>query len=342
MGVKLEDIAKAAGVSCATVSRVINNSNAVRPETKERIWNIIQQYHYVPNAVARNLSKNETNSIGVVIPDILNPFFGYIIRGAGTVLRKENYHIALCDTNNDVINEKSSLEMLMEQRIRGLIISPTKEQESPNTQILLQMQQAGIKIVLVDRDINGLNMNGVFLDNIKAAKMGTMALAEAGHRKIAALLGPFESKPGTERTFGYLSALEEAKIGFDHKYIIYGEYSPESGYDMTQKLLSLPDPPTAIFLGSSALTMGCIKCVLDHKLKIPDDIAIVGFDSTSELEPFGLKISYVERFINKMGETAANMLMQNIANEGSTNQTPKCEIISPDLVLKGSERYCGN
>ncbi len=339
MGVTLQDIARASGVSCATVSRVINNSDAVKVETREHVQEIIRKYNYVPNAIARSLSRNETNTIGVVVPDILNPFFGFVIRGISTVLRNMGYNIVLCDTEENINYECNSLDTLFEQRVRGIIISPTIEQESSNGMKLLELSQRKTPIVLVDRDIRFSQYDGVFFDSINAGKDATLALIRAGHKRIAAVLGPPSSNACIERCMGYSSALSMSGIRYDENYVLHGNYSAESGYEMTRKILAMKNRPTAIFVASNSLTVGCITCLLDHGINIPGEMSVIGFDDTKSFEPFGLHISYIDRSIGKMGEAAAKLLEEQIAAPPELGRVQKRIIIPTSLVLKGSEAY---
>lgn len=339
MSCTLQDIANAAGVSTATVSRIINNSLSVKPETRENVLNIIKELNYVPNAVARSLSRNETTTIGVVVPDIMNPFFGKIVRGISTVLRNMDYNISMCDTDESVINEYASLQMLRKQQVRGLIITPTLEQEKTRGLELLSFQKSKIPVVVVDRDVNSSNFDGVFLDNVQAGIEATQAFINVGHRKIAAIMGPAESKASVERTLGYCNALQMNGLAINPDYILHGFYNMESGYEMTRALLALSDPPTAIFIGSSMLTHACIHALLEHNVKIPQEMGIIGFDEMSCFKPFGIHISYIERSVPQMGEAAAKLLIDRINTPitAECDRERKCIIIPPRLVLKGSE-----
>jgi LacI family transcriptional regulator len=339
MNTTLQDIANAAGVSSATVSRVINNSPSVKPETRENVLNIIKKLNYVPNEVARSLSKNETNTIGVVVPDILNPFFGKIVRGISNVLRKMNYNIVLCDTDESITNEYSSLEMLRKHKVRGVIITPTVDEEKSRGIKLVEVEQSGIPIVMVDRDINFTNFDSVYLDNVQAGMDAIQALINAGHKRIAALLGPTDSKACMEITLGYRRAMEMNGIDINPDYMVNGFYSMECGYQMTQKLLDLDKPPTAIFVSSSVMTHACINTLLDNKIKIPQDMAIIGFAEMPYLEPFGIHISYIERSVSQMGEAAAKLLIEKIENPSHEAHIRKSIILPPKLILKGSEKY---
>lgn len=341
MSITLQDIANYAGVSNATVSRVVNNPISVTIKTREKVLRVIEKFNYVPNAIARSLSRNETNTIGIIVPDITNPFFGKIIRGISTILREKDYNIVMCDTDENIINEDNSIQMLKELHVRGLIITPTIEQEKTNNLKLMNIEQSGIPVVLVDRDTNSSNLDGVFLDNIKAGLDVTQSFINAGHKKIATILGPTDSKASIERALGYRQALEMNGINIDPSYILNGwSYSMECGYEMTKKLFELDEPPTAIFIGSSILSQACINALLDSNIKIPQDMAIIGFGEIPYMKTFGTNISYIERYVREMGEYAANLLIDRIENPKQGQSVCKRIIIPPKLVLNGSELYC--
>lgn len=338
MSITLQDIANVAGVSSATVSRVINNSPLVKPDTRESVLSVIKKLNYVPNALARSLSLNETNTIGVIVPDILNPFFGNIVRGISTVLREMDYNITMCDTNENISNEYASLQMLRKQQVRGLIITPTLEQENTNGLKLVELEQSGIPVVIVDRDVNLSNFDGVFVDNVKAGLDATQAFINAGHKKIATVMGPTDSKACMERFLGYRLAMEKNGIDIDPGFNFNGYYNLESGYEITKRILALKDRPTAIFVGSSILTQACINTLLEYKIKIPEEMAIIGFDEMAYLKPFDIHISYIERSVSQMGEVAAKLLMEKIENSSMGEHVRKRVIIPTKLVLNGSEQ----
>lgn len=339
MNITLQDIANMAGVSSATVSRVINNSPLVKPDTRENVLRVIKKLNYVPNALARSLSLNETNTIGVVVPDILNPFFGKIVRGISTVLRERDYNIAMCDTEENISNEYTSLQMLRKQQIRGLIITPTLEHENSSGLKLVEIEQDGIPVVIVDRDLNLSNFDGVFVDNIKAGIDATQAFINAGHKKIATIMGPADSKASKERFLGYQIAMKKNGIDIETSYIFNGYYNIESGYNITKKILALSDPPTAIFIGSSILTQACINTLLENKVKIPEEMAIIGFDEMDYLKPLDIHISYIERSVRLMGEVAAKLLMEKIQDPSQGAHVRKRVILPTKLILNGSERF---
>jgi LacI family transcriptional regulator len=343
MGANLEDIARICGVSTATVSRAINNPDMVKPETRDLILKYIKQYHYVPNAIARSLSRKETNTVGVAIPDILNPFFGSIIRGISTILRKNDYNIILFDTEETKKYEFEALNTMLEERVRGIFITTSLDDEKSEDYVipdLLQQSQQNIPVVFIDREPAYPYYNGVYFDNINAGVQATDCLIKNGHKKIALILGPEFSSTNKERFKGYSQALTKNGLSVNPNYIFHADrYTAKNGYEITKRILALDDRPTAIFAGSNSLTTGCITCLISNGIRIPQDMALIGFDDTKNYDPFGLHISYIERSVSLMGEHAAKLLLKQLEMSKDNPLIKKRVTLPSKLILKGSEVY---
>ncbi|MCY6371038.1 LacI family DNA-binding transcriptional regulator [Clostridium ganghwense] len=337
MSVTISDIAKTAGVSPATVSRVLNNSGYVKQETREKILKIIKELNYTPSAIARSLSTNKTNTIGVIVPDINNPFFGEVIKGISEIADKHDLNIILCDTDESMQKELKALKLLKEQRIQGIIITPTSVEDDFNSEYLSTLENLGIPIVLVDGHVKYSTFSGVFVDNIKGAYEGTEALIKAGHRKVAIITGRMNSKPAKDRLIGYKKALAMNNIPIDERYIFYGDYRQESGYKFTKEMVMMEDGPTAIFVCSNLMTLGCIKALHEDDLKIPEDMAIIGFDRIEILTIAGMNISFINGPTREMGSIGMKLLIDILKNE--EKKEIKRITLLPELVLNGSEKY---
>ncbi|MCT4543412.1 MAG: LacI family transcriptional regulator [Vallitalea sp.] len=338
--ITIRDIAMRANVSSTTVSRVLNNSGYVKDTTKKKILNAIKELNYVPNAVARSLSINKTNIIGVMVPDLNNPFFTEVVQGISNVADENDLNIILCDSNENFLEKEIKyLKMLKEQRIRGLIITPTSEENKYNSMYLSLLEDLGIPIVLVDRDVKHSSFDGVFIDNVKGAHEGTEALIKSGHKYIAIIAGPNTSKPGRDRLVGYKKALNSYDIPIKDKYIMHGNFKLQSGYELTMKLMEMEVPPTAIFSSNNLMTLGCVKALRRLNLKIPEDIALIGFDEIEIFNILDLNISVISRPTHEMGKLAMKILLEKINKESSDDSPTKRLILSPKLLLKGSEKY---
>lgn len=336
MAVTINDIAKEAGVSLATVSRVLNNSGYVKDETRKKVSEVIKKLNYTPSAIARSLSKNQTSIIGVIVPDIANPFFGEVIRGISEIADNNNLNIILCDSNESIKKELRSIKALREQRIRGLIISPTSADNDVNSEYLKTLNGLGIPVVLVDGQLKYSNFSGVFVDNIKGTYDAVETLINEGHKKIAIITGRMTSKPAKDRLLGYEKALIMNNIPLNPEYVFYGDYSQESGYSLTKEILKLKEKPTAIFVSNNSMTLGCIGALFEKDYKIPEDISLVSFDRIDILNTLGFKISHINGPSIELGRIGMNLLLDALRNP--KNSEIKKITLTPELVLLGSEQ----
>jgi LacI family transcriptional regulator len=335
---KIKDIALKAGVSIATVSRVINDSGYVKEETKEPVLRILQELEATGDFTPKKAYKQQNDIIGVVIPDIANPFFGEVIKGINKVADSEKLNFILCDTDENVDKEISYLEMLKEHNIKGLIITPSTDQNEFNRKFLEQLDNMGIPIVLLDRDIKYSHFDAVFLDSVKGSYEAVEALIKEGHKKIAIIVGPTSSKPGRDRLNGYQKALGMNNIPEDEKYIFYGDFRMQSGYDLTKEILNMTDPPTAIFVSNNMMTIGCIKALFEMNIRVPHDMSIVVFDDIDMFNAMNLNISAVSRPTSLMGEMAMKILLERFSQETKDKDIIKKIILPPTLILRGSEK----
>ncbi len=339
MGLKIKDIAQRAGVSLATVSRVINDSGYVKEETRDLVLKVMREMNYSNESLVKKPSKLKSNIIGVVIPDIANPFFAEVLKGINKVADIEKLNIILCDTDENIDKEIRYLEMLKEHNIKGLIITPTTDQNEFNRKYLEQLESMGVPIVLLDRDIKFSHFDAVFLDSIKGAYEAVEALIREGHKKIAIIAGPTTSKPGRDRVNGYLKALGMNNIPVDEKYIFYGDFRFESGYSLTKRILNMKEPPSAIFVSNNMMTKGCIKALFEAKIRIPEDIGIIGFDDVDLITLMDLNISVVSRPTTQMGEVAMGILMERRKEGANSDGSVKEFLLPSSLLLRGSEKY---
>ncbi len=339
MSVTIKDIAKAAGVSLATVSRVLNRSGYVKETTREKVHKAIKQLNYTPSAIARSLSTNKTNTIGVIIPEINNPFFGEVIKGITQIADAHQLNIILCDTDESKEKELKALKLLSEQRIEGILMTPTYGDACYSSEFLNTLENLGIPIILMDGHIKYANFSGVFIDHIKGACDGVEALIKAGHKKIAIINGLLDSRPAKERLIGYKKALAMHHIPLDEKYIYDGEYNHESAYEMTKDILGLEDMPTAIFVSNNMAMLGCVRALNEQKLSIPEDMAVLGFDKIDTLNIIGMNISFINGPTTKMGKIGMKMLIESLEKEKDVQMRELKQItLIPELQLKGSEK----
>lgn len=335
MAITISDIARKAGVSSATVSRVLNDSGYVKQSTREKIEAAIKEMNFTPSAIARSLSKNETNTIGVIVPDITNSYFGEVIKGISEVAEANNLNIILFNTDNYLEKEVRALNVLREQRIKGIIMTPGFGEEN-NKEYIETINNLNIPIVLVSADLKFKELSGIFVDNVLGGFNATNLLISEGHTKIGIMTGILSSEPAAERVVGYKKALKEANIEINDKYILDGQFSMEKAYELTNQLLKDKDKPTALITSSNRMTMGVVKALKENNKNIPEDLALVAFDKVDLLDVLDIKITYIDECPMELGRSSMNLLC-SIFNDSDKNFKRRV-IIVPKLIIKGSEK----
>ena len=331
------EIAKEAGVSIATVSRVMNRSCTVSEKSRQRVLDAVAKLNYVPNNAARSLSTSTSPSVGVVIPDINNPFFSRLLQGITRAADEMGLNIFLFGTDESSEREHRVLETMREHRLRGIIITPVSCQDTVTQERLHNFQSLGIPVVLLDREVDSTVFDRVVTDDDEGVYRAVSELIRRGHRKIAIITGPDDSRPGRERLRGYCRALEEHGIALNPSYICKGDFMVNCAYEHTLALCDLPEPPTAIFASNNMTTYGCLKAFGERKIQPGVDMALFGFDNIEELGWLNYNISAVIRDVPQMGEQAMRLLMRRFdSREIPEKGTRIC--LPTELVLRGSEQ----
>jgi LacI family transcriptional regulator len=340
--VKNKDVAVKAGVSVATVSRVMNQSGYVKEETKELVLKAFDDLASKDRIILNSISHKKTNIIGVVIPDISNPFFGEVIKGISRIADKENASLLVCNTEEEIEKELKYLDLFKTNNIMGLIITPKTDQIGYNSEYLYQLEDLGVPIVLLDRGINISHFNSVFVNNISGAFDAVRAFIKEGHKDIAIISGPMSSKPGRERFYGYENALKSNNIDVNKENVFFGDFSLQSGYEITNRILKLNKKPTAIFAANNMMAQGCVKALIENGQSIPRDMALIGFDDVDMFEIMNMNISTVSRPTELMGEVAAEVLFDLIKEKITKPDSIKEVLLETKLVLRGSEKLVLN
>lgn len=328
----IKDVAKQAGVSIATVSRVLSNKPHVRPEVREQVLKVIRESGYRPSRIAGNMRNQSSRIIGVLVSDIRNPFFTAIARAIEDVAISHDMSLFLCNTDEDPLKEEMYLKTLLEERVAGVILSPTKE----NTDSFGVLFESQIPVVTIDRRIEGANIDGVYSNNIPSAQLLTTHLVENGYRNIAALLGLKNSMTGNERSQGYKLALEQHKLKYNAQFVSYVYPSEVEGEEIVTQWLKLPHRPDAILTGNSRLTIGALNAIAAAGLKMPNEIGLAGFDETSWMKHAGPGITVISQPTYEMGRTAAELLFQRMADPAR----PAREVVlKGKLLVRGSTNH---
>jgi LacI family transcriptional regulator len=309
--ITIKDIAKIANVSVATVSRVIRNKDVVKDETRSKVIEIVEKYGYIPSATARSMVSKRFNVIGVVIADISNPFYPQVVRGIENTVRALNYSLILCNTDEIEEREDSYLRILLEKGIDGLIIMPSR----PKIPLLKTYDLRNIPIVCVDRHIENINVDYVMVNNKYGAFIATELLIKNNHKRIGIVTARRSHITMKKRIEGYLEALKKYNIEADDSLIVTGEFYPDDYEKATEKLFKLNSPPTAIFSAGNLVTMSVYKCLNKLGKRIPEDIALVGFDDIPWGEALNPPLTAISQPAYQIGATAAQLILQRIKKE---------------------------
>ncbi len=336
MSLTLEQIAKLAGVSRSTVSRVINNHPNVRPEVRERVWRIIKELGYQPHAAARSLATRRTQIIGVIIPEAVtklftDPFFPLLLRGATEACNAHHYQLMLSLFTSRSDHEELYRRILRGKYLDGVIVAST----SINDPLIPSLLRDRIPFVSVGRYPDE-RVNYVDVDNVGGARMAVEHLIRLGHRRIATITGPLDMIAGQDRLEGYRQALEANGIPIDESLIVEGDFTEGGGMLGMQRLL--PASPTAVFVASDMMAIGALKALRQAGLRVPDDIALVSFDDiplASSIEP---PLTTVRQPIERLGSIAVEVLLSLLEKPQEEQAGAQRIVLSTELVIRAS---CG-
>lgn len=322
---RIKDVAKVAGVSTATVSRVLANHARVKEETRQKVLSAVEQLNYRPNLIARSLRVQKSAKIGLLVSDVRNPFFTAISRAVEDAAYEQGYSVLMCNTDENPDKEELYLNVLHDENVAGMIFSPTQQFSAK-----LSTFSSDIPLVIIDRAVKSDQVDMVLLDNIAAAYDLTTHLVENGYKRIAGLFGN-ASTTGRERNKGFLKALNENQL----KPISQQFLSPriKQGYEAAASLLDQRIRPDAIFTSNSLLTAGVFQAIRDRKLSVPGDVALVGFDQTTWGELVDPPITLISQPTEEIGRTATELLFQRIEEPG---RSPKTVILKGTLIVRKS------
>lgn len=313
----IENIAEKTGLSVSTISRVLNGKAKqyrICDATAELILKTAREMNYTPNQLARGLRLNKTFTIGYIIPDISNPFFAGIARTVEKFARKMGYSVIISDSEEDTKLEISSVRLLLERKIDGLIISPVGNE----THHLTELKKRNIPIVLIDRYFPELGFPFITSENYKGALEAVSYLIENGHRRIACIQGLQNAIPNVERVRGYIDAHKKFKLEIDESLIAGDSFGEENGYVETKLLLRRKTLPTAIFGVSNLISLGALKALREEGLSVPGDISLITFDDQPYLDFMAPPVTSVKQQISEIGNIATKLLLDNIDSGKST------------------------
>jgi LacI family transcriptional regulator, galactose operon repressor len=327
----VKDVSRAAGVSTATVSRVLAGFDEVSEETRQRVLKAAKELNYQPNRNARNLRMNTTSKIGVIISDIQNPFFGSVVRGIEKITIKDDYTLILGNSDEDPEREKKLITMLLEEGVAGIILVPT----NADTENYRRLFNSGTPFVILDRRLPFPDLDMVLVNGAAGAGLAMDHLVNLGHRRIGYVGGLKHLSVMNEREQGYLAALHKHGLPFVEEYLRQGNNRQDGGHQAVCELLSLPEPPTAVLIANNLMTLGGLQAIHESGLAIPKQVSLVGFDDMDWASSLRPPLTCVAQPAYEMGETAAGILLDRIRQPDKPHQT---RVLDTRLIVRASCR----
>ncbi len=298
------DVARHAGVSKATVSRVINHNPKVNEQIKERVLHSIKELGYQPNAIARSLANSRSNVLGLILPDIVNPYFPVLARGIEDSARQMGFSLFISNTDNNPENEQDYIKKMYSQQVGGIILVTSTLDEAKAE----KLDKLNIPIVLCDRLIENTPFDTVSIDHYKAAYEAVLYFIRKGHKKICHLAGPSFVQSADMRRQAYIDAMQEFGL---HPLYRIGDFSYQSGYELMNSVLNEADV-SAVFGANDLIALGAINAIQEKGLKVPDDVSVIGCDDISFAQMSNPKLSSIMVPAYEIGQRAVELIMERI------------------------------
>ncbi|MBC7343843.1 MAG: LacI family DNA-binding transcriptional regulator [Clostridia bacterium] len=329
--VTLKDVAREAGVSINTVSRALNDRGEISPETKERVLKVAAKLGYKPNKLARGLRSGKTGVVGVIVGDIANPYFSMLVRGIERTARQFDYSVILQGTDEDYDREEEAIEIALAEQVDGILITPTQK----GTDTVEELVASGTPFVLMSRYFKDLDTDYVVMDDRRGGFLATEHLIQRGHRRIAILNGPLHISSAIERYEGYLEAFKSYGLEPDKALVAEGCLTVEDGYRAALRLLDGPERPTAVFAFSDFVAFGVLRAANELDLRVPDDLAVVGFDDTFFGACVRPSLTTVGGSPEEIGQRASELLFEILAQDSVDKSVNKIRL-PVRLVVRNS------
>jgi LacI family transcriptional regulator len=347
--VTIHDVARRAGVSSITVSRVLNGSAPTSEAARRRVEAAIRELGYVPNELAQSLKAHATRTIGLMVTDVSNRFFTAVARGVEDVAHAAGYCVILCNTDEDPAKQRLYLDMLGRKRVDGLVVAPVGDDLGEHNRALVAWARRHGPLCLVDRELPGVDCQQEGIDAVRTDNAATAARLVAhhiahGHRRNAIVNGPAEVYTAAQRLAGYRQALQEAGIPADPSLEWHGQFTTDSGYAGAVAMLGLKQPPTAFFAANNFCTIGVLAALREYRVRVPGRCAVVGFDDIPELalvEPF---LTVASQPASAIGRQAASCLLERIRSRrtpgaAGAEAVPGRRLVLPTEII--IRRSCG-
>ena len=333
MAATLSDIAQRTGLSVSTVSRVLNDKAEeyrISNETKQVVLDAAKELNYRPNPMARGLKLKKTMSVGLVVPDLANPFFAQMTSSIQGIAYELGYSLIVCSTNDNVDLEEEHVRFLRSKSVDGMIVIPAGLKYSH----LKDVVSEELPLVLLDRCFEELKVPAVVADNYAGAFQATAHILEQGHERIAFIQGLLGTSTNTERLRGYKAALKKYGVPFTERFVVGEDYNEESGYQAVRAILHTNNPPTALFTTSDVVLLGALKALDERELDVPKDISLATFDDVNFASYLKCPITAVAQPKEAMGKRAVEVLIKQIEEGGSWQPQPVK--LSTNLVVRRS------
>jgi LacI family transcriptional regulator len=328
MSVSLRDVAKSAKVSVGTVSNVLNRPEIVAEKTLNRVRETIKELGFVPNGFARQLRFGNSRTIGLIVPDVSNPFFTEVARGVEDAASKRDYAVFLCNTDESVSKEDRYINVLTEQQVRGVLFAPSDTKSNR----MDEMKNRGISVALLDRELKGNNHCSVSVDDIYGGRIAIEYLSELGHQNIAWVAGPESIPQVADRGIGVAKAAKDG--GLNIETIRVPLMNSAQGEEAAKLILQLPTIPTAIFCANDVLALGVMRGLMAAKIKVPDQVSILGYDDIEFASSAAIPLSSISQPAYQLGVTAADLLLSE-CEDGENHQHQQIRF-QPKLVERAS------
>jgi LacI family transcriptional regulator len=328
MSVSLRDVAKAARVSVGTVSNVLNRPEVVAPETLARVQATIKELGFVPNGFARHLRSGQSRTLGLIVPDVANPFFTEVARGVEDAASKRDYAVFLCNSDESASKEDRYINVLIQQQVRGVLITPADMKSDR----LEAMRERGIAVTLLDREIKGRKQCSVSVDDVHGGQIAIEYLAGLGHKNIAWVCGPESIPQVADRGAGVTKAAKVA--GAKIETIRVPLMNAAKGEEAAKKILELNEMPSAIFCANDLLALGVMRALLASKVRIPEQVSVLGYDNIEFAPSAAVPLSSIAQPSYQMGVTAADLLL-NECEDGDSHEHQQIRF-QPQLVERAS------
>lgn len=327
------DIARLAGVSQSTVSRVINDHPRIAPETRERVRKAMNELGYTPNAAARTLITGRSHLIGLVVSNIANPFYPSLIEATVSAAETAGFNVILGNARESASRQLDVLRLLAEHQVDGAILTSSLAAIAPE---LARFVRTGPPLVLVNRTLDEPKLDAVLIDNDRGGYIATEHLIALGHTRIAYVGGRPDASTNSQRLVGFRRAMQEAGLEVPEPYVQDGDFTRMSGSIIVMRLLGLPTPPTALVCADDLIALGCMEGLHAAGLDVPDDMALVGFDDIPSASLHGVGLTTVRQPTAEMGARAVRLLVDRLEGHGS--DAPVIDVLPAELIIR---RSCG-